>query len=120
MTALDHEALARNLTIDITTIGRRTGQPARIEIWWFRFEDRFIIAGTPGPRDWLANVQANPAMQVHVDGLDIAATAVEVTDEAFRRRFFSAPATSWYSSQSGLDRLVAAAPMIELTLVEPD
>ena len=128
MTAIDRDALARVRTIDITTTGRRSGQPVRIEIWWFRFEDRFIITGTPGPRDWLANVEAEPRMLVHVPGagdggndLDLGATAAVVTDADYRRRFFSDAETSWYQSQADLDRLVAEAPMIELTLTaEPD
>ena len=47
---------------------------------------------------------------------DLPATAVEVTDPPFRRRFFTQPETSWYGSQAELDRLVAEAPMVELTL----
>ena len=118
MHAPEPEELARIRTIDITTTGRRSGRPARIEIWWFRFEDRFIITGTPGLRDWYANVGADPRMTVHAGGVDQAATAVVVDDPAFRRRFFSAGETSWYADQAGLDRLVAEAPMIEVVLDE--
>lgn len=112
---MDLERLASQLTIDLTTIGRKTGEPRRIEIWWFRFEDRFIITGTPGPRDWLANIQANPNVVIHVDGQDLMATAEPVDDAEFRRRFFEARQASWYKSQAGLERLVGHAPMVEVT-----
>lgn len=115
---IDPETLASQLTIDITTRGRRSRRPARIEIWWFRFEDRFIITGTPGPRDWFANIKADPRMTVHATGVDLAATATVIEDDGFRRRFFSAPEHSWYKDQAGLERLVADAPMIELVLTE--
>lgn len=111
---LDRAALAAQRTIDLTTKGRRSGLPRRIEIWWFHVEDRFIVSGTPGRRDWLANIHADPSVVIHVNGEDIPAHAVPVGDQEFRRRFFTRPSTSWYSSQSQLDRLVEMAPMVEI------
>lgn len=103
-------------TIELTTYGRRSGSPRRIEIWWFRVDNRFIITGTPGRRDWLANVGANPQVIVHVDGLDIEATASIVTERGRRLAVFNQPETRWYSSQSQLERLISDAPMIEVHL----
>lgn len=114
--ATDLDRLASNMTVDITTWGRRSGQPRRIEIWWFRVEGRFIITGTPGPRDWLANLRANPRMIVHVDGYDVEAIASEIHDEGFRRTIFTQPHTSWYRTQEELQRLVDTAPVIEVHL----
>lgn len=117
--ALDLERLGRTLTIDITTTGRRTGRPSRIEIWWFRIDDRFVITGTPGPRDWYANVLADPSMTVHLDGVDLPARAEIVTDPVFRRTVMTHPRTSWYTSEADLDALVETAPMIEVILEPP-
>lgn len=111
---LDRDHLAAHQTIDLTTFGRESGAPHRIEIWWFRVDDRFIITGTPGPRDWLANVMAKPEMIVHVGGRDLHARAALVTDPGFRRRVFTSRDTSWYKTQAELDRLVATSPMIEV------
>ncbi|MGD2102798.1 MAG: nitroreductase/quinone reductase family protein [Acidimicrobiia bacterium] len=111
---LDRDAMAVEKTIDLTTTGRRSGMPRRIEIWWFRVDGRFIISGTPGRRDWLANIHADPSVVVHVDGADIPARAVPVDDVEFRRRFFTRPSTSWYSTQAELDWLVRSAPMVEI------
>ena len=58
--------LRSTMTIDFTTIGRNSGQPRTIEIWWFHVDGRFIITGTPGTRDWLANIRANPAVVISV------------------------------------------------------
>jgi len=55
------DRLAATRTIEITTLGRRSGRPARTEIWRFHFETRFLITGTPGPRDWLANLRTAPS-----------------------------------------------------------
>ena len=45
------EELADDPTIDITTIGRRSGLPRRVEIWMMDVDGRFFITGTPGRRD---------------------------------------------------------------------
>ncbi len=119
MTSLDTDLLARlarTRTIDVTTVGRRSGEPTRMEIWWFHVDGRFIISGTPGPRDWLANVRANPTVTVHTPHGDFPARVSEVDDHDFRRRFFTHPDVGWYRSQAELDRLVAQAPMIEVHL----
>lgn len=117
MTALDSttiDLLAATQTIDITTIGRRSGRRSRIEIWWFHLEGRFLISGTPGRRDWMANVLANPSIVVHAHGRDFPATARVVVDLEVRRRFFTHPDVGWYRTQADLERLVATAPMIEV------
>ena len=108
--------LADTRTIDLTTFGRRSGRPSRIEIWWFHFDHSFIVTGTPGPRHWLANVRADPRVIIHVEDADHEARAVEVYDVERRRRFFSQTQeeVAWYRSQAELDRLVAEAPMIEI------
>ena len=106
------------MTIDLTTVGRASGEPRRLEIWWFCVDGRFIITGTPGPRDWYANVLSNPAIVVHVDGRDIDATAVPISDPTFRRMVFTHPQTSWYSSMAELEELVETSPMIEVVFAD--
>lgn len=108
--------LAGTRTIDLTTFGRRSGRPSRIEIWWFHFEQSFIVTGTPGPRHWLANVRADPRVIVHVGDTDHPGHATEVLDPARKQRFFeqSDSEVHWYRSQAQRDRLVAEAPMIEI------
>lgn len=112
------DRLAACRTIEITTTGHRSGRPVRIEIWWFRFEGRFIITGTPGPRDWLANLQADPRLIVHALGQDHPATTRPATDRDFRHRFFgqSTAEVAWYRSQTDLNDLIDNAPMVEVCL----
>ena len=64
-------ALARGHTIDITTTGRKTGLPRRIEIVFFNFGGRIYISGMPNPRrrrSWLANLEAHPDFTVPSQG----------------------------------------------------
>ena len=44
-------ALQNDRTIDITTAGRNSGQPRRIEIWMYRYDGRIFLSGSPGTRD---------------------------------------------------------------------
>jgi hypothetical protein len=108
--------LARHRTVDLSTVGRRTGTWRRIEIWWFLFEDRLIITGTPGPRDWLANLRADSRLVIHTREGDFAGRANEIVDDEFRRRFFEHGPARWYSSQSAFADLVENAPMVEVRL----
>jgi deazaflavin-dependent oxidoreductase (nitroreductase family) len=59
-------ALRRNRTMDITTIGAKTGLPRRIEIWAWPDGDRLYLTGSPGRRDWYANLRANPDFTLHL------------------------------------------------------
>jgi deazaflavin-dependent oxidoreductase (nitroreductase family) len=110
--------LADDPTVDITTIGRRTGEPRRIEIWMLDVDGRFFITGTPGKRDWLANLTAHPSFVVHLKRhahVDVAARATAVEDPATRRAVLEHLNATWYRTQQPLEVLVATAPMVEVT-----
>lgn len=47
---IDRSSSMEDRTIDITTTGRRSGQPRRIEICFYRFEDQIYLSGIPAPR----------------------------------------------------------------------
>lgn len=64
-----------------------------------------------GRRD-LANVRANPNVVITAPFGSFDATVAEIADPDFRRRVFTDSQIGWYRSQSELDHLVAAAPMI--------
>ncbi|WP_250002728.1 nitroreductase/quinone reductase family protein [Actinoplanes sp. M2I2] len=90
--AISPASSARDRTADITTTGARTGRLRRIEIWFYRFEDRIYLSGLPGRRGWLANLAATPRLTFHLKNgvqADLPATARIVTDEQERRRAFT-------------------------------
>src|SRR5918996_3236840 len=82
-------ALSRGHTIDLTTTGRRSGQPRRVELVFHAIDGRVYISGTPGfPRSWLANIRSDPRITFHLKGpikADLPATAREITEPAERR-----------------------------------
>lgn len=113
------KALNRDDTIDITTIGRKSGRPQRVEIWFKRVNGRTYITGTPGPRDWYANLLVEPRFTFHLKQslrADLPAYARPVLDVDERRQILSAPAMAWYHSQvRELEELVAGSPLVEVT-----
>jgi deazaflavin-dependent oxidoreductase (nitroreductase family) len=116
-------ALSRGGTIDITTTGRQTGEPRRIEIVFHRIDGRMWISGIPSQRrrSWLANLEADPHLTVHLKGpvavADLPATARIVDDEDERRRILARVAQAW--NRTDLERMVAWSPLIEVTVGEP-
>jgi len=92
MDELTREALARDRVIDITTIGRASGQPRRIEMWFHNLDGLVYITGLPGPRDWHANMLANPEFVFHLKEsatADLPARAIPISDPEERRTILS-------------------------------
>jgi deazaflavin-dependent oxidoreductase (nitroreductase family) len=53
----------------LTTNGRRTGRPHRIEIWYAPHgETLYLLAGGGSSSDWVQNLRADPRAVVEVDG----------------------------------------------------
>jgi deazaflavin-dependent oxidoreductase (nitroreductase family) len=112
-------ALARGQVIDITTTGRRSGEPRRIEIVFHNIGGRVYITGMPRAdrrRAWLANLEADPAMTFHLKGpvvADLPARARIVTDEAERRAVLAEVAKVWTGQD--VETMVRHSPLIEVT-----
>jgi len=113
-------ALSRGGTIDITTTGRQSGLPLRLEIVFHRIDGRMWISGMPSPRKraWIANLEADPHLTVHLKGpvvvADLPATARVVVDETKRRHVLDRVARAW--RRTDVDRMVAESPLIEVTI----
>ena len=111
-------ALSRGHTIDITTTGRRSGRPRRIEIVFHNIGGRIYISGIPArnKRDWLLNLEVNPDFTFHLKGrlnADLPATARVISDEAERRQVLPYVARNW--GRNDLEQMVRYSPLIEVT-----
>lgn len=120
-------ALATDRTIDIITIGAKTGLQRATEIWFTNIRGRIVICGTPSgdgssgarvPRDWLANLVANPeflfCLKESIQA-QLTAVAAPVRDPGERRLIMDAAETQWYRNRgSSLDELVAGSPIVDV------
>ena len=118
------EALETDDMIDITTVGRRSGKPNKIEIWYHRALGRYFITGSPGPRNWLANVIAEPKFTFHLKQsaqADLPATARVITDAAERREVLDAidKVRPYYGElPGGMEAMYKDGPLFEVDLNE--
>ena len=106
-------------TVDITTTGRRSGEPRMLEIVFHNVAGRIYISGIPSPkrRSWLANLDADPHMKFHLKGkvrADLPATARVIEDETERRKVLPHIARNW--GRKDLETMVKQSPLIEVTL----
>jgi deazaflavin-dependent oxidoreductase (nitroreductase family) len=115
------ESLAHGHTIDITTTGRLTGEPRRIEIVFHNIDGRLIITGSPSSdrkRAWLLNLETDPNFTFHLKGsvkADLPGTARVITDPSERRAIADwIVANAWPNQE--VEAMTAYSPMIEVTL----
>ena len=113
------KALETDRVIDITTIGRKTSQRRRIEIWFHNLNGRLYITGMPGrPRSWYANMLANPEFTFHLkEGVqaDLPAQAVPIVDEAERRKILSGILQK-LDRDDDVESWVVGSPLVEVVI----
>lgn len=110
-------ALARPHLIDITTTGRQSGEPRRIELVFHNVDGQVFLSGMPRPklRAWLLNMRADPRITFHLKGpvkADLPATAREITDADERRQVMEAVARNW--NRTDVDRMMVESPLVEV------
>lgn len=131
--AIERGSPLEQRTIDITTTGRRSGVPRRIEIVFYRFEDAVFLSGIPAPRprDWLLNLTAQPHFTFHLKHgpvADLPAVATVITEPEERRRVLSRfvdefnernePGSEW--PPAVLDEWVQNSPLVRVDFPEGD
>ncbi|MCH8061117.1 MAG: nitroreductase family deazaflavin-dependent oxidoreductase [Chloroflexi bacterium] len=117
------QALERDRTIDITTIGRNSGQPRRVEIWFHNVGGRIFISGTPGTRSWYANMLADPNITFHLKGsvhADLPAHVRPIVDEAERRQVLPGIFEKIERDLSELDAWVESSPLVEVEFLDSE
>ncbi|MGD2061232.1 MAG: nitroreductase/quinone reductase family protein [Acidimicrobiia bacterium] len=122
MNAEVRAAMERGGIADITTIGRRTGMPRRIEIFFHHFDGSYFLTGRPSERkrDWQANIEANPEFTLHLKrgvAADVPVRGATEPDPGERGRVLRrALIESWDSPPEGVDkalhRWVESSPFI--------
>jgi deazaflavin-dependent oxidoreductase (nitroreductase family) len=117
-------ALHQSQVIDLTTTGRRTGRPRRIEIFLHAEDGQLFITGMPRAertRDWIHNVTADPHVLLHLKqsvAADVPATARVISDPRERRPFIEAAARRW--GRTDVEDMLQHSPLIVLTVPNTD
>jgi F420H(2)-dependent quinone reductase len=130
---IDGSSSMEERTIDITTTGRRSREPRRIETVFYRFQGSVYLSGIPAPRPraWLLNLAAEPHFVFHLKHgvvADLPAIATVITDRTERRRVLSqfveefnqrqTPDSPWPTAV--LDDWVAGSPLVKVSFPAED
>ena len=116
------EALDRGGIADITTTGRKSGLPRRIEIYFHQFDGKYYLTGRHGrKRDWEANIIEHPEFTRHLKrgiSADVAVVGRPEPNADERGRILRrALVENWDSDPDDVDgalhRWVEGSPFIE-------
>ena len=113
------DALATDRVIDITTTGRKSGRTVRKEMWFHNLDGDLYLTGTPGKRDWYANLVENPDFIFHLKvsaAADLPAHATPITDVAERKAVLGRILANINRPPEELERWVADSPLVAVRL----
>jgi deazaflavin-dependent oxidoreductase (nitroreductase family) len=86
MTRVNLQSVAGKQVLYLTTIGRRTGLPRQVEIWFVVYgEHCYLFAEMGEAADWVKNIRRNPNVTVQVGEWQLDATARVLDRQADRK-----------------------------------
>jgi deazaflavin-dependent oxidoreductase (nitroreductase family) len=78
------------LIADLTTIGRKTGQPRTVELRLVYHNGSYYASSSKvSGKQWCQNMIKNPAVELTVNGNKLSCTARQVIDDNLRREILS-------------------------------
>lgn len=114
-TLADLAKVADQSTLQITTIGRKSGKPHTRPIWFVYDQGKiYLQAGGEGGTDWYKNLQKNPEVELAIDALVLKGQAHTVEDKAeiervhtlFREKYLRARVAQTFGSSIGRGKVV--------------
>ena len=78
------------IVADLTTIGRQSGRPRRVELRFVYHQGCFYASSSQvAGKHWCQNMIRNPAVEISADGERFSCVAKQVTDDKLRRHILS-------------------------------
>lgn len=111
----DLDAIQSHGSVELTTIGQRSGTRRTVTVWFVREGDRiYVQAGKDGQRYWYQNLLANPEVRLGFGSFAVKGRAEAIEDPAeaervlalFRRKYLTARIASWLGSRFGQGKVV--------------
>jgi len=79
-----------NVVANLTTIGRKTGQPRTVELRFLYLNGNFYATSSKvHGKHWCQNMIKNPAVKINAKGGKCTCIATQVTDEALRKQILT-------------------------------
>jgi len=82
--------IAGKQTTRLTHVGRKTGKPHEVTIWFVLAGDRLYIGTANVTRQWVQNVQKTPQVKLSMGGENFKGTARFLTDRGEHERAMAA------------------------------
>ncbi|MGE0682419.1 MAG: nitroreductase/quinone reductase family protein [Candidatus Binatia bacterium] len=115
VTRADLEKVASQSTVEITTIGRKSGKSHAKPIWFVYDQGHlYIQSGQEGKSDWYQNLKKDPQIKLKIGTLIFAGKAKFIEDEKeterihalFRSKYLRARFANLIGSQVGHGKVV--------------
>ncbi len=74
-------ALERSDELELATVGRRTGRPHRVRLW-FAYDGADIWLRTDTTTDWFRNLEREPRCRINAGGVELEARREAIADDA--------------------------------------
>ncbi len=116
--------VANEATLEITTVGRKSGKPRTKPIWFvYNQGDLYIQSGKDGKTHWYRNLQKNPQMRLKIGQLTLTGKAQFVTDTAetervhdlFRSKYSLARVAGFVGSSIGHGKVILVEDLTDAT-----
>jgi deazaflavin-dependent oxidoreductase (nitroreductase family) len=79
-----------SIVADLTTIGRKSGQPRTVELRFICYRGSFYASSSRiSGKHWCRNLLKNPAVELSVKGQRMSCIATQVTDDQLRRQILT-------------------------------
>jgi len=99
----------------VTTTGRVSGHPHKIEIWFgIQNNSLYLLSGGGDRSDWVKNMRTNPLVSVRIAAHTFAGSSRFVQDkqeDGVARRLLAAKYQDWRPGQSFSDWALTALPV---------
>ena len=101
------DRLSRYRQLTITVIGRKSGRPISVPVWFVVEDDKLYLLPVQGSEtQWYKNVLKNPKIRIEARGAEAELKAVPITDakqvssvvEKFRNKYGAGDVKKYYSS----------------------
>jgi deazaflavin-dependent oxidoreductase (nitroreductase family) len=112
---VDLDAVEGKSDVRLTTIGRSSGKPRSVTIWFVRDQNHlYVQSGKDGKTNWYRNILANPEVSLEIDSVQLTGRAVPIDDETetrrihdlFRSKYLTARVMGWFGGGFGTGRVV--------------
>jgi deazaflavin-dependent oxidoreductase (nitroreductase family) len=111
------QTLSGTPLVFLTTIGRQTGQPRTVELW-FVYDQGVIYLLGHAASHWVRNLGIDPRVTLEIADTSFAGTAQFVDDKRamtyrlFEKKYGAQQVSYWYRGQGADRRTVAVTPVL--------